>query len=370
MGGTVEEATSVYEEGRAITEKLEDPTALALMIGRYGLAQYSIAGSGAEYARYGEEAALLAEKCDDPAIRAVAKTYPVFGYWSAGDGPRTHEWAQKALEDIGDDYLVGKDLVGYSPRIGIYHARALSLMMQGRIDEASGLTVEAQRVAEEQGELEVLTWILWAHAEISFTRGDNSYPMEKCHRSLEIAEQLDNESSRMLAYTSIGYGHLINKDFLSARDSLLKGIAIIREAGSQRALISRALVLLAEANLSLGNTSEAMKIAKEGITVANAGGCVHFEAEGEIAVARILLLENDLGRQAEIEAALSRAEELAKTVDNKPLAAFVLEERGRLADALNDTASSDQLFSEACDSYANIGATGHVERLRSELASN
>src|SRR5262249_61256858 len=58
MGGSEEEAAAELAEGRALVESTEDRSALALLVGRYGLMRFSVAGSGRDYARYGEEAAL------------------------------------------------------------------------------------------------------------------------------------------------------------------------------------------------------------------------------------------------------------------------------------------------------------------------
>ena len=82
MGGNEEEAAAVFEEGRALTEHLGDRRALALLVGRYGLIRMSVGGSGRDYVRYGEEAALLAEECGDRDLCSVRTL--LLGRWPGG----------------------------------------------------------------------------------------------------------------------------------------------------------------------------------------------------------------------------------------------------------------------------------------------
>jgi hypothetical protein len=87
MGGSEEEAATAFAEGRALGESLGDRAALALLVGRYGLMRFSVAGSASDYARYGEEAASLARDCGDPKLRVAIGTLPAYGHFHAGRGP-------------------------------------------------------------------------------------------------------------------------------------------------------------------------------------------------------------------------------------------------------------------------------------------
>ena len=79
----------------------------------------SVAGSALDYVRYGEEAARLAQECGDPALRAAIGTFPAFGHFHAGDGRAVLEWSARVLEEVGSDNVLGKEIVGYSPRAGM-----------------------------------------------------------------------------------------------------------------------------------------------------------------------------------------------------------------------------------------------------------
>jgi hypothetical protein len=369
MGGSEEEAAAVFAEGRALTEGLGDRAATALLVGRYGLVRFSVAGSAHDYVRYGEEAALLARECGDPGLRAAIGTFPAFGHFHGGDGRAGLEWSARVLEEVGSDNRLGKDIVGYSPRTGMLHARAHALTYLGRLTEAWSQVREAERVAEESGELEIFTWMQVTWAMLAYTCGVTESTLEHGRRSLEIAEKLDNEASRMCAYLTLGFAYLLEGQPAAARDALRESAAIARDRRVLRALLPLGLAVLAEAHLALGERAEAVAAAREGIDLASAGGCHYYEAVAQLALARTLLATDDVVPRAGIESALERAEQLVESIEGRSLSPRILEMRGRLAAALGDAPASERALREALELYRTIGATGHAERLAREVGA-
>jgi len=367
MGGSEEEAAAVFAEGRALTEGLGDRAATALLVGRYGLMRMSVAGSALDYVRYGEEAARLAQESGDPALRAAIGTFPAFGHFYVGDGEAVLTWSARVLEEVGSDSALGREIMGYSPRAGMIFARARANMFLGRLTEAWNLVQEAEHVAEESRELEVFTWVQVARAEVAYACGDPESTLEHGRRSLEIAEKLDNESSRMLAYAVLGFAYLLEGQPAAARDALRKSAAIVRDRRTQVAMLPEVLALLAEAHLALGERTEAVATAREGIELAYAGGCYYYEAQAQLALAAALLATDGVVPRAEIESALTRAEQLVEAIAGRSLSPRILELRGRLVSALGDAPAADRLLREALDLYRTIGATGHAARLGREL---
>ena len=129
------------------------------------------------------------------------------------------------------------------------------------------------------------------------------------------------------------------------------------------------LALLAEAHLALGERTEAVATAREGIELGRTGGCYYHEAHAQLALAAALLATGGVVPRAEIESALERAEQLVESVEARALSPRILELRGRLASALGDAPACDLALRQALDLYRAIGATGHAERLAGELAS-
>jgi tetratricopeptide (TPR) repeat protein len=367
MGGSEEEAAAAFAEGRALVESLGDRAALALLVARYGLIRFSVCGSGGDYARYGEEAALLARECDDPALRAAIASLSAYGHFHAGKGRPALEWSARVLEEVGSDNVLGKEFVGYSPRAGALHVRAQAFLFLGRLTEAWSQVDAAERVAEESRELEVFTWMQVTRAMLEHACGRPESGLEHGHRSLEIAEKLDNEASRMAAYAALGLAHLVEGQPAAARDAFRESATIARDRRVVRALLPLVLAGLAEAHLALGEPGEAMATAREGIDLGSAGGCLYNEALAQLALAAALLATEGIVPRAEIESALQRAEHLAVSIEGNALSPRILELRGRLAAAVGDAPSSDRALRDALDLYRATGATGHAERLAREL---
>lgn len=367
MGGSEQEAATVFAEGRALVERLGDRPALALLVARYGLMRFSVAGSAGDYARYGEEAALLAREYGDPTLRVAIATFPAYGHFHAGDGPAALEWSARILDEVGSDNVLGKELVGYGPRAGALHVRAQALLFLGRLAEAREQVGAAERVAEESHELEVFTWLQITRAMLEHTGGRPECGLEHGRRSLEIAERLDNEASRMAAYAALGLASLVEERAAAARDAFRESATIARDRRVVRGLLPLVLAGLAEAHLALGEPTEAVATAREGIEVGRAGGCLYNEALAQLALATALLATDGAVPRAEIESALERAEHLVASIEGRALSPRILELRGRLAAAVGDMRSSDRTLRESLDLYRAIGATGHAERLARQL---
>jgi len=368
-GGTEEESAAVFEEGRALAERTGDQQALALFFGSYGLIRSSVAGSISDYVRYGEEAARIAERFVDPALRAAIRTWPAYAYFLTGDGYASLAWSERVLADVGSDNCLGKEFVGYSPRVSMHHTRATALLYMGRLEEARIGLNEAERIAMEAGELEVHGWIQYSQMLFADASGTNNSTLERGRRSLETAEKLDNEGSRALAYTILGYGYLVEKQSLAAREALRNGTRISKDLHTVRHMLPNALAILSEAHLALGEHAEAIASAQEAIRVASPDGSHYFEAHAQLALAAAFLATDGPIPRAEIETALARAEHLAESVSAHPLPPRILEKRGRLAAVLGEADCANQRLREALDLYRAIGATGHAARLERELAS-
>jgi tetratricopeptide (TPR) repeat protein len=248
-------------------------------------------------------------------------------------------------------------------------ARVRALMYLGRLTEAWSQVREAERVAEESREIEVFGWVQIGWAEVAYACGEPGSTLEHGRRCLEIAEKLDNESSRMLAHAVLGFAYLLEGQPAAAREALRESAAIARDRRTQTAMLPGVLAVLAEAHLALGERTEALATAREGIDLGRAGGCRYHEAQAQLALAAALLTTDGVVPRAEIESALARAEHLVESIAGRSLSPRILEQRGRLAAAVGDAAAASRSLQEARGLYRTIGATGHAERLARELGA-
>jgi class 3 adenylate cyclase/tetratricopeptide (TPR) repeat protein len=365
-GGSKAEAAAVYEEGRALAEQRGDRRELALLVGRYSQILINV-GAAHDGIPHAEEAARLAQLCDDPALRAVGATFPAFAYATAGDNRAVVDWADRGLAEVGANDALGREITGYSPRISLLHIRAVGLANLGRLGEADAQFREAERAAEAARDLEVLSWLGVGWASLVHLCGTREPVLERAHRSVEIAEQLDLDSSRLIALGGLGVAHWIEGRAEAAREAFRESAAIGRDRLRLNSMLVQVLAHLAEVQLELGERAEALSTARDAIALALESGCRFFEALAWLARARILLAtEGDVPR-AETGAALDRAEELIESIEARSLLPRVLELRGRFSAALGDAAGAARGLRQALDVYREIGATGHADRLAREL---
>jgi adenylate cyclase len=320
MGASEEDAATVFAEGRSLIEGLGDRSATAMLVARYGLMRMSVAGSTTDYVRYGEEAATLAQECDDTALRAAVCTFPAFGHVFLGDGREMLKWSGRVLDAVGTDILLGRALLGWSPRVSMLVVRARAFACLGRLEEAWSQFRETARVAEESRELEILGWLVFLSADLPRLCGGGASGLEHARRSLDIAEESDNPSNRVAAYVALAAAHLAEGQPASALDAALESIAIARGHGTAKQSIPWALVLQAEATLALGKRTESIAAAREAIELACAGGLNYFEAQAQLALAQALLATDDALPHAEIESARRRrrARERASARGDQP----------------------------------------------------
>jgi hypothetical protein len=89
--------------------------------------------------------------------------------------------------------------------------------------------------------------------------------------------------------------------------------------------------------------------------------------QAQLSLARVLLADDGANARHAIEEALARALELVEKTGAKAYEPQILEERAELARFLGDEATRERELREAHRLFAEIGATGHAQRLAKEL---
>ena len=363
MGASDEEIDAVYAEGRSIAKRRNDVASEALVTGMYGIVRYSNSGSGEDYGRYGEEAALLARQCEEPGLRASLSSYAAFGHWAAGNVEKVLEWSQKTQEEVGQNRQTGKEFLGFSPGPSSLLTRIEGLANAGHLEEAWQLCDQTAEETQSLGETEIYTWISIFRAHLSRLSGEPRFNVSDGKEVVEIADEMGVLSSKMCGYYSLGIAHLMAGENEAAVETITEAIRIGEEHRTQRGLIPRFMAALANAELAMGNHKKAIDISREAAELGRLGGCKIFEAEAQITLARSMRVADPKRNRAEIETALDRAKELYRICGGRSLIPQMVEERAKLARALGEESESKNLFETALDQFSEVGANGHVKRL-------
>jgi tetratricopeptide (TPR) repeat protein len=205
-----------------------------------------------------------------------------------------------------------------------------------------------------------------AHA---YLLGEPDAALGHAQQSLEIAERIGGPFSRAYAWSWLGRAELLRGEWRRAIEALERSVAIAREGRTGAELDGWRLAHLGESYLGLGDSERARTLVAEGLATARAQGHVAAETNACLALARVLLGSPGPVASAEIEATLARALELARDTGAKAFEPLVHVELAELARQSGDQERREHELREAHRRFTEIGATGHAERLASELAT-
>ena len=97
-------------------------------------------------------------------------------------------------------------------------------------------------------------------------------------------------------------------------------------------------------------------------------GNENCESRAQVARARILLATDGAEARERVETALERAESLVRATGAEAQTPTIHLARAELAGVLGDEATRKREVREAHRLYTEMGATGHAERVASDLA--
>ena len=367
LGGSEEEAAATFAEGKALAERTGDPRVLARLVASYS-GVIGLCGDVQAYLDYGTEAARVADQTDDAGLRAACRL-PVFAaLWFGGRLPESLRLIEQALALTSEDPILGADVFGFSPFIFLLGVRGSPLAEMGRFAEAAGSLDRAEQLARQHGEAETLGWVHGICVELAWLSGrEPQAALGHVRLEVEIAEKIGSPLSRAIAHMSLGRAHLLSKDWKQAASALEQGLQIARETRAGLVYEASMLALLARAYLGLGEHRRACATADQAIAVARRRGTRFSECVAHISQAHVLLRTEGAKASRDISAALRAAHALVEETGGRSQEPFVHEGLAELARLTGDPATRDREVREAHRLFAEMGATGHAERLAKEL---
>jgi len=364
LGMSTEQADALFAEAERMATDTQDTRSRAFLFSLYGAVKGLSHGSVRGYTTLARPAIALAEASRDPAVYlAVAPT--AYAFLCTGEHRRVLAICDRAIELADGDPTMGAGVAIACPYAMCHGLKGLSLTNLGELAEGARLLEQARQIAREQGDLEAVGYYHQWSVTLAYFQGEPETALRHAEQTLASAERNGGSLARANAAFVLGWAKQMRGDWRAAIDSLEQSLAIARECGAAADSDASRLSLLGEAYLGLGDAERARALVTEGLELAHARGHRPDETHASLALARVLLRCG--GARPPMDAALSRALELARRTGARVFEPLIHVELAEVARQSDDLDGHDRQLREAHRLFAEIGATGHAGRLELQL---
>ena len=355
-----DEVEAVWREGLALAERSGNTWAKGAVYGSHAVSR-GMVGAVPEALEHALEAQRLAQGLNALELEMSVGT----PYWMdlLGDTKAAIPVMTKRIERMGEDYDLGREVIGFSVLIWSNFFLAQMLTENGRIDEARPLTDRALSLARDHDDVESLGWTHNQYALLDYHSGEVRDGLAHAREGLEIAERTGSAFQRATAYCLLGFAHVAHCEWVEAIEVEEEALRIMSDTRTGMQYEPLSLAAMAEAQLGLGDVEGARETAERGAELAARYGMRTHEAYCRTMLGRAL----SRSRPTEARAELDHALELAAD-DYVALVPRIHEALGDLAEMHDGEPASERRLREALRVYERIGANGHAGRLRERLA--
>ncbi len=365
MGVPEDEAEALFRESDALAERHGLTRARAILRFVYSGVKI-LAGTSGEAVQLGEEAFRMAGELGDEPLQLGTLGVLAYAIWMAGNPERALELTTRALAEPPADVKLGSELSGFSPYIYAMLIHGYCLRDLGRFEEARRSFDRTVRAAEENDEMEILSWALGGLITVAQMTGDQEDVLAQGRRSFEISDGLGSSFARVIGLWDLATAHALEGNTDEARSLYEEALGISRETSTARSMIPRLLAQLADVCLAQGDLKTARKCSDEAVSAVGKYLARGYEPHVLLSRARILLQMDGKEGVAAVRETLDRAAEASEETRSRCWAPFIHEARAALARVMGDEAEQQREMREAERLHREMGALGHAERLAGE----
>jgi len=322
------EARDLFDEARAVAERLQDRAGHAFLLTSYGRL-CGLAGDVAQYLACTERATELAEG-SNAMFEFEMRSVLAHAQLAVGRLAPARQTAERALTEVAQ-------VAGLREALGRSTAPALCRVWWALASAHLGRTAEAEAalqalLAEEsQPELQALYGMHPFLCEVLRLRGDPLGALAHGRRGVAIAEEHGSVFSRVEAAAFLGAAELAGGDPAAAISALERALALARSRRTALWYEPRLLGMLADAKLDAGDRSAARGLLCEARALLDRGRGWRLGAfDVALAWVRLLASEPAPDRPA-LEGALDSLDRLTAELGSDPYRRIAALERARLA---------------------------------------
>ena len=322
------EARDLFDEARAVAERLQDKAGHAFLLTSYGRL-CGLAGDVRQYLACAELATELAEG-SDAVFEFEMRSVLAHAQVAVGRLAPARETAEHALTEVGR-------VAGLREALGRSTAPALCRVWWALTSAHLGRTAEAEAALqallaeEDPPALQALYGTQPFLCEVLRLRGDLPGALAHGRRGVAIAEEHGSAFSRVEAAAFLGAAELAAGDLAAATGALERALTLARGRRTALWYEPRLLASLAEAKLAAGHRRAARGLLSEARELVDRGRGWRLGAfDVALAWVRLLASEPAPDRPA-IESALASLDALTAELGSDPYRRLVTLERARLA---------------------------------------
>jgi hypothetical protein len=365
LGLSEAEATALFEEGRA---RAASPRRQVMLLVDYARWRLQALGTADAMLEGGREAQRIANSAGDREALGMATWALGLGCWVEQRIPEALTWMDELIELAAGDARLGTETMGYSVLAFAHAIRAALRAWSGRLDVADADAERAAGVAAEQTSLELSGFVHFMTVLAKETRGDAARTAALARSLFSLRERVVNELIDIQAQVALGMSLLLDRDWGQAAETLERPVLEMRTRRVSLMLEALALDRLAEALLGTGDLVGAEVRAREALEVARVRR-IRMGSRGPLLLARIVARARGASARAEVEQLLEESVAYIEETGARAWIPLLHETRAELEQACGDTAAAKRELHEAQRLYAEMGATGHAERLARELGA-
>jgi class 3 adenylate cyclase len=360
MGASATEWAAVFDEGCAAAERNQDLAALATLNATYSAARGLNQGIANDYVHYAAEAAKVADRTGDPALRCGTRGYLCIAHMFAGQMRESERVSDEVIALAREDPHLGKDVAGFSPLLAARYIRATCI---GHTRDPAHALRELPVVRQstlDNGYPEQFVWVSVAEAELKYVLGISAGIRALAQAAVRLAENF-GAGNEITAAGVACYALAFDNQWQSLLEAASDGLQMIRERGAQRMLESVFLEHICTAQRELGNSEAGRAAAQEGVALireSNRAWSPHCYA----VLARAQL---ELGKPAQdIASTLDEYAALLERTGSHLYEGEMHELRARLAEREGRHAEKAASLERAFECYTSLGMSAQAARVK------
>jgi tetratricopeptide (TPR) repeat protein len=368
MGVPEDEATAIFEEGRAWAEAAEDARLRIAVLQNFSRFRAISLGDGPGALALAEDALRVATEADDREARLFVQALLSTWLYQVGRPRDSFAMAEATLVLAAGDTAAGADLLGYSPYVLALSQRGLGRHALGQVDEGERDAERAVALAAGQPSLDLVGVSHFVAALIAFSRGDAGACTRHALAQLDVAARVGSALWETTGLCTLGGAHLIGENWSEAVATLERALETTRRHRTGLMVGPIILDRLAAAHLGAGETGHARAALDEAIALTEKRGTIGYGYQGSITLARVLLASSGAAARSAIEAALEAAQARVDRFGERVHQPFIHLARADLAAALGDAAGRERELREAQRLFREMGVPIRAEQMARELA--